>query len=260
MSKFIDLDTSSPVALLWLNKPPINALDETALQELAEATEQIESDPAIKVVIIASAITDVFCAGGDLKYWPRWYANQASVVSDVGQRTFMRIERLTKPSIAAIQGAVIGDGLSLALACDIRLASPQVSFHLPEVSYGFIPGWGTIGRLAEAVGRAFASELLLIGEPIGAARAQTMGLVNRVTTHDDVMAIAETLATRIAVQPSLALHYAKAALRGDPASRLPDQTNWEASCFAAVWGNPEWEQGIRRLFNTTSAEQEESYE
>jgi enoyl-CoA hydratase/carnithine racemase len=148
VSKFIQLEVDNSVAILRLNELPINALDETALHELTNAVDQIEDHPPIRVVIIASAINGVFCAGGDLKYWPQLYAGQPDVVSEAGRHTFERIERLTKPSIAAIEGQVIGDGLSLALACDIRLASQEVTFHLPElpeVSYGFIPGWGTVG-------------------------------------------------------------------------------------------------------------------
>lgn len=251
MSEFIELETTTPVAGLRLNKPPINALDETALHELTKAVDQVEANPAMKVVIITSEITDVFCASGDLKYWPRLYANQAGVISEAGQHTFERLERLTKPSIAAIGGHVIGDDLSLALACDMRLASQEATFHLPEVSYGFIPGWGTIGRLVEAVGTARAAEMLLVGERISATRAQAIGLVSRITAPDDLMGEAATLAARLATQPPLAVRYAKAALQGGAPPRSPDRRAWEASCFAAVWGSHEWEQGLHRLFKTT---------
>lgn len=249
MSTSVDLRADGPVAILRLSRPPVNALDESVLQELAKAVDQVEEDPNIRVVIIISAFKGVFCAGGDLKYWPRRYANQAEVVSAAGQRAFGRLERLGKPAIAAIQGQVIGDGLSLALACDIRLASPVAAFHLPEVGYGFIPGWGTIGRLVQTVGTAPAAELLLVGEPINAARAQAIGLVNRVIEAEELLSAAEALAARLAAQPPLALHYAKAALSGSSALRSPDQTAWEARCFAAVWGSQEWEQGLQRLFD-----------
>ena len=212
----------------------------------------MEDDPAIRVVIITSALNGIFCAGGDLKYWPRVYADRAEVVSAAGQCAFGRLERLRKPCIAAIQGHVIGDGLSLALGCDIRLASQAATFRLPEVGYGFIPGWGTIGRLVRAVGTAPAAELLLVGEPISAARAQTIGLVSRVTAPDDLMPAAEILAARLAAQPPLALHYAKAALLGSSAHRSPDQIAWEARCFAAVWGSHEWKQGLHKLLSKST--------
>lgn len=249
MSVLVDFKADSSVAILRLNQPPVNALDEAALHELTKAVDGLEDDPAIRAVIITSALKGIFCAGGDLKFWPRHYADKAEKIYELGQRAFGRIERLTKPCIAAIQGQVIGDGLSLALACDLRLASQEAIFHLPEVSYGFIPGWGTIGRLVRTVGTASAAELLLVGEPIDAMRAQTIGLINWVAAPDDLLSAAETLATRLAAKPPLALRYAKAALRGSSGTPTPDQTPCEARCFAAVWGSPEWEQGLQKAFS-----------
>jgi enoyl-CoA hydratase/carnithine racemase len=252
MSVLVDFKADSSVAILRLNKPPINALDEAALHELTKAVANLEDDPAIKAVIITSAIKGIFCAGGDLKFWPRHYAKQAAVIIEAGQRAFGQIERLTKPCIAAIQGQVIGDGFSLALACDLRLASQDAVFQLPEVSYGFIPGWGTIGRLVQTVGTASAAELLLIGDPVDAARAWNIGLINRVAAPKDLISAAETLATRLAEKPPMALRYAKAALIGSSTTQTPDQTACEARCFAAVWGSPEWEQGLQKAFGRTA--------
>lgn len=238
---FIELETRETVAHVTLNKPPINALDETALQQLTQAIDQVEEDLAIKVVIIASAMPNVFCAGGDLKFWPRVYRDQPEVISSLGRATFERIERMAKPSVAAVEGLVIGDGLSLALACDLSVASQDATFQLPEISYGFIPGWGTIGRLMEAVGSAHATELLLLGERISAEHAQRIGLVHRVAAGGDVKDVAQSLAMRLGGQPPIAVRYAKAALRGR-LDRALDQTTWEAHCFAATWGSSEWVQ------------------
>jgi enoyl-CoA hydratase/carnithine racemase len=259
MSTLVELEADGTIAILRLNKPPVNALDESALHELTKAIDQVENDPVIRVVIITSALQGIFCAGGDLKYWTRLYADQPELISEAGQSAFGRLERLRKPAIAAIQGHVIGDGLSLTLACDIRLASPAATFHLPEVGYGFIPGWGTIGRLIQMVGTAPAAELLLLGEPISATQALAMGLVNRIIAGDDLMLAAETLAARLATKPPLALHYAKAALSGSSATPSPDQTAWEAHCFAAVWGSHEWEQGLQKLFSTTAVTELRKY-
>ncbi len=252
MSMQVELKINGPVAFLMFKRPPINALDETALRDLMKTIGKVENDETIRVVIIASGIQGIFCAGGDLKYWPRIYPNQADVVSEAGRNVFTRIEQLTKPSIAVIQGRVIGDGLSLALACDIRLASEDSIFHLPEVGYGFIPGWGTIGRLVEVIGKALTAELLLLGEEISATRAQVMGLVNQIKDPDDLMPFAQAFAERIATKPPMAVRFAKAALRGDSANQSREQTNWESSCFAAVWGSREWKEGIDRLFKVKS--------
>lgn len=250
MSKTVELKLSNSLAILILKKTPVNALDETALQDVMMAVDQVENDNAIRVLIISSGIQGIFCAGGDLRYWPRIYPEQAEVVSEKGQKVFMKIEQLKKPSMAVIQGQVIGDGLSLALACDIRLASSDSTFQLPEIDYGFIPGWGTIGRLIGVVGKALTAELLLLGEKISAARAQAIGLVNQIKSSADLMPFALASAERIAVKPPLAVRYAKAALQGDFADQCRDQENWELKCFTAVWGSREWEEGIRRSFKS----------
>ena len=249
MSNSVELVKNGPIAELRLQRRPVNALDESALREITEAAKQAEEDPSVRVVIITSALKGVFCVGGDLKFWPEAYGSQPKLVSEVGRKPFSQIEQLTKPCIAAMHGHVIGDGLSLALACDIRLASQDSEFHLPEVDYGFIPGWGTIGRLVAAIGAGPAAELLLVGDPISAAHAQNIGLVNRVTAPDELMSEVRTLAARLAAKPPMAMRYAKAALSGCSGARSSDQEAWEAHCFAAVWGSHEWEQGLQRLFS-----------
>jgi enoyl-CoA hydratase/carnithine racemase len=246
------LEIDGPVALLTLTVPPINALDERALHDLEVATDEIEENPNIRSVIIASGIYGIFCAGGDLKFWPQAYPQKASVVSETGRNVFRRIERLTKPSIAAIQGRVIGDGLSLALACDIRLASSDASFRLPELDYGFIPGWGTIGRLVDVIGRADASEMLLLGDETDAMRAQAVGLINRVFPAEDLMSSARACAERLAAKPPIAVRSAKAALRGNDDDQSRRRTDWEIGCFSEVWGGQEWREGIGKLFRAKS--------
>ncbi|MBF0552846.1 MAG: enoyl-CoA hydratase/isomerase family protein [Deltaproteobacteria bacterium] len=248
MIEAVKLEIDGPVALLTLKVPPINALDERALHELAAAIDEVEENPNIRSIIIASGIVGVFCTGGDLKFWPQAYPQDATAVSATGRNAFKRIERLTRPSLAAIQGRVIGDGLSLALACDIRFASSDASFRLPELDYGFIPGWGTIGRLVDVIGRANASEMLLLGEEIDAGRAQTIGLINRVFPVEDLMSSAKACAAGLASKPPVAIRSAKAALRGNEDDRSQTRTDLEIGCFQQVWGGREWREGIGRLF------------
>src|SRR5574341_1723809 len=198
MPKWFEVQHSDAIMIVRLNRSPVNALDEPALHELSEIIQQAEGDSSIRVVIFASAIPGIFCAGGDLKYWPCRYPDQARAVSLAGRRVFAQIGAMTKPSIAAIEGRVMGDGLALALACDLRLASQDTTFHLPEVSYGFIPGWGTVHRLVQTVGPTPAAEMLLLGEPLNALDAQHIGLVNRITASPDLMPTVLALAAKLA--------------------------------------------------------------
>ncbi len=247
MFQFIQIEHSGPIATLRLRKPPVNALDGAALDELMAAANQVERDETVRAVIVASAIDRIFCAGGDLKYWPQHYAGMPDQVSHAGRQVFTRLERLSKPTIAAIAGDVIGDGISLALSCDIRIASQVAQFRLPETAYGFIPGWGTIARLARVVGQGVTSELLFTDSALSARRAQLYGLVNRVTVTEDVMPTALTLASQIAKRAPIALHQAKKALSYRNAC-VEEQESWETRCFSTVWGTADWKLGIDRLF------------
>jgi enoyl-CoA hydratase/carnithine racemase len=158
-------------------------------------------------------------------------------VSRVGREAFVRIERFSKPTIAAIGGHVIGDGLNLALACDLRIASEAATIRLPEVAYGFIPGWGLIQRLVTSVGRANASELLLTGRQVEATRARMIGLVNEVVSPDRLMEEALGRAEKIAALSPAALRAVKCALLGGN----------ETACFEAVWGHSDWREGMDAL-------------
>ncbi|HEY6871523.1 MAG TPA: enoyl-CoA hydratase-related protein [Geobacteraceae bacterium] len=223
------------MSLLSLMRPPVNALDQEALDELAEAIQQVDTDPATRVLIITSGINDIFCAGGDLKFWR---GNQdAREVGGAGRKVFALIEQLSKPTIAAINGYAFGDGLSLALVCDLRFASEASAFRLPEAGYGFIPGWGPIQRLVALVGRAHAAELLLMCETIQAEQARMMGLINQTFPADRLLEEALIRAKRIADLSPAALHAAKCALSGED----------EAACFEKVWGKADWREGIDAL-------------
>lgn len=243
MLQFIQIEHSGSVAIVTLKRPPINALDEVALQELMAAADQVENDETVRAVVIASGIERVFCAGGDLKFWPQRYASMPREVSNAGRRVFTRLEALRKPTIAAIAGEVIGDGVSLALSCDIRIASQIAQFRLPETAYGFIPGWGTIARLARVVGHAVTSELLFTDATLSARRAQLYGLVNRMTVTEEVMPTALMLARQIAARAPNVLLQAKAALQRRDAC-IEGQETWEADRFSDVWGSTDWERGM----------------
>lgn len=224
-----------PLTLLTLARPPINALDRDALEELATAVAEVGADPEIKALVITSGIDGIFCSGGDLKYWR--HVPDGDEVSRAGREVFARIEQLPKPTIAAINGPVIGDGLALALACDLRIASESATFRIPELAYGFIPGWGLIHRLVALVGRANASELLLTGRPVEAAESRAIGLVNEVIPSDRLINRALERAQEMAALSPTALRAAKCALLGGD----------EGACFEAVWGEADWREGIDAL-------------
>ena len=234
MSSWIQRREGS-TSILTLIRPPINALDWKALNELAEAVEKVETDRETRVLVITSGIEGIFCSGGDLNFWRQ--VRDGKEVSQAGGKVFARIERLSKPTIAAINGHVIGDGLNLALACDLRIASEAVTIRLPEVAYGFIPGWGLIHRLVTLVGRTNAYELLLTGRQVEAARAWMVGLVNEVVSSDRLIDEVLGRARKMAAFSPAALRAVKCALLGGN----------ERACFESVWGNADWCEGTVAL-------------
>ncbi len=234
------------IVTLTLTRPPINALDGAALEELGAAVERVAVDAEARVVILSSGLPDVFCAGGDLKFWRRFPRGMARTVSRAGRDVFEQIEQLPQPTIAAIDGAVIGDGLALALAADLRVASDPSTFRTPEAEYGFIPGWGIIGRLREQLGITAALEMLLMASAVTAERARQLGLVTDVVARGDALLRARQLAGVLAAKSPQALRWLKRALRSAPTT--PSGERWEEDCFAEVWGGEDWQEGIDALF------------
>ena len=238
----VSLRCEGHVDIITLQRPPINALDMETLSGLSEAVESAKTDPGSRVLLIASGLDGIFCSGGDLKFW-MGIANGRDV-GDAGRRVFAQIESFPKPTIAVLNGHVIGDGLSLALACDLRVASETVSFRMPEASYGFIPGWGSVKRLIAAAGRANASEMLLTGKQITADRARIIGIVNETVPSEALMKFSRETASRIAGFSPASLRAIKCALRGGN----------ESLCFESVWGKEDWEEGISALMQKRDPE------
>jgi len=248
MGDQIKLALSGSVATLNIGVKPINALNEDALNEIDRYVSIIEYNEEVKSIIIKSSIKSIFCTGGDLKYWPKKYPKKPEIVSSIGQKLFNRIEMIRTPSIAAIDGMVIGDGISLALACDIRIASPNSVFQLPEVDYGFIPGWGTVERIINAGGKTVASELLLLGSKISAEKAKMYHLINYIKSSDEVIPYAKSLAKALSNKPKYAMGHAKKVIMDviNNQSKYDNTTAYDS--FTKVWGGKEWEDGIKRLF------------
>ena len=229
------LARAGPVAVLTLCRAPVNSLDQEALDELARLIGAVCESATDRALVITGGEGKVFCSGGDLKYWRS--VRDGRRVSESGRSAFALIEGLEIPTLAAINGAVVGDGLALALACDIRLASETASFRLPELGYGFIPGWGPIRPLVSLVGRAHATAMLLTGRSYGSAEAHAIGLVHEVVEPGRLAEAGMDRALTLAAASSPAVRSAKRALGGAD----------ERRCFEEVWGSHDWEEGVEAL-------------
>jgi enoyl-CoA hydratase/carnithine racemase len=171
------------VALLCLDRPDrMNALSRGLLDELAEQGERLANDTSLRAVVITGSGQRAFCAGADLKERAGLDEAQVLELLQLFRRAFGWLDELGVPSIAAINGVALGGGLELALACDLRVAHESALLGLPETSLGIIPGAGGTQRLPRIVGRAKATELILLARRLTAAEAHTMGLVHHVVT------------------------------------------------------------------------------
>lgn len=199
---------------LTLNRPRVlNAMNDDLLRDLAAALRRAGADEEARVLVLRGA-GRAFCAGADLEETPRRRAPEeqrtarAKVEADVA-RLFRRLE---KPILAQVHGAAIGGGCVLALLCDLRIAAEGARFELPEVRVGATASLGGVYTLTRVVGLGRAFELLYLAEPLDAAGALAMGLVNRVVAASDLEAAVETLATKIAGHFALELALTREAI------------------------------------------------
>ncbi|BDG06505.1 enoyl-CoA hydratase-related protein [Anaeromyxobacter oryzae] len=191
-----------------------NAISMAMLRELREHLARAAADRGLRVVIVTGAGDKAFCAGADLKERARMSAEDVRAFHDGLRRALRGIEEAPQPFVAAINGAALGGGLELALACDLRIASDAAQLGLPEVSLGIIPGGGGTQRLARLVGVARAKDLVLTARRFGAAEALAMGLVSQLAPPQRLREDAFALAERIARNAPVSLRQAKRAIDG----------------------------------------------
>jgi enoyl-CoA hydratase len=234
------------VCVITMNRPnALNALNAAMLTELDRAVAAADADDEVRVVVLTGAGDKAFVAGADLKELESASPDAARGRARHGQAVFDRLERLGKPSIAAINGLAFGGGCELAMACSIRVAADTARLGQPEINLGLIPGFGGSRRLPRLVGRGRGLELLLTGEPVTAEEAHRIGLVNRVVPAAELMASAIQLARSLAEKPPIAVRYLLEAVGAGlevPASAAEDV---EAGLFGLAFATEDLREGIR---------------
>lgn len=207
-----EADRADPrVAVLTIDRPEArNALDPEHQQALGDAVAAFEADDELLVAVLTGAGDTTFSAGADLKRLIPTYRDRVRAGEDPPWNFggFTATER-AKPLIAAVNGHALAGGLEMALACDIRVCSDNATFGLAETKWAIIPGAGGTVRLPRAVPLGLAMEMILSGEPIDAAEAHRVGLVNRVVPRPDLLATALRIARGIADRGPLAVREAR---------------------------------------------------
>src|SRR3954468_20148941 len=206
MSSTLLFELTDGICRITVNRPDkLNALDAIVIAELADAVTRIETDSAVRGVLVTGAGSKAFVAGADIGELAAQSPMEGKARATAGQRVFRRLERCGKPVVAAINGFALGGGCELAMACHLRVAAEGARFGQPEVKLGIGPGYGGTVRLPRLVGRGRALELLLTGAMIDAAEAHRIGLVNRVVPADRLLPESEALLRTILEQGPLAV-------------------------------------------------------
>ncbi len=241
----LDLSGTDAVRVLTINRPDkLNALNRATIAAMQARLEALAADPALRVLIVTGAGAKAFVAGADISEFQGLTPDLATRYARDGQAAFDRLESLPVPTIAAINGFALGGGCELALACTFRLMADTARIGLPETSLGLIPGFGGTQRLARAIGRQQALEMILTGRQIGADEAVRLGLALQAVPADQLMAQAQALAAQLAARAPLALRYARAAVAEGVDRPLADGLAAEARWFGLAAATADMKEGV----------------
>ena len=246
MSPSVSVEQRDSIAIIRLNRPEkLNALSGEMILALSDAFKDVADKSDLRAIILTGRGDKAFSAGTDISELAGLDKDRAREVSARGQAICNQIESCAVPVIAAINGIAAGGGCELALACHIRIASANAQFSLPETKLGIIPGYGATQRLARQIGTGRALEMMLTGKTINAEEAFHVGLINRLTTADNLLGEAESLAQEIANLAPLAIRACLEAVTRGAELPLPEGLALEAELFAALFSTEDVREGTR---------------
>jgi enoyl-CoA hydratase/carnithine racemase len=231
------------VGMITINRPTVNnAINARLVDELTEICDNINHDEETRAVIITGSGEKAFCVGMDL--------SEFSSLAGINQRAKLLsaaspVASLTSPVIAAINGDALGQGLELALACDLRIAAETAHFALPHITSDIIPWDGATQRLPRLIGKAKAMEMILTGETIDAVDAYRIGLVNKVVPPKELIQAVKNMGQAMAAKASLPLKYAKEAIHKGLDLTLEQGLRLEADIYFLLQTTEDRTEGIR---------------
>ncbi len=242
------------ICYITINRPKqLNALNAATINDLNSAIIAADTDATVRCIILTGADTKAFVAGADIKEFASYNTEQGKDLAKQGQALlFDLLENAATPSIAAINGFALGGGLELAMACHIRIASDNAKMGLPEVSLGVIPGYGGTQRLASLVGKGKAMEMIATAGMLNAVEAKEWGLVNYVCTQEELIPMAEKLASRIKRNSPMAIAKAIKSVNAG----FTDGVNGfevEISEFGSCFKTPEFIEGTTAFMEKRKA-------
>lgn len=205
----LEIEFNGAVAEITINCPPVNAITLEIYRDIGDVFSASESWKDIHCILFTGAGQRAFCAGLDLNEFVASSVEQDPIRARIVRRCFTAIREASIPTIAAINGPALGAGTVLASVCDIRIASQNAMFGLPEINVGRCGGGAHMGR---HIPQGLLRKMFFSGEPIDAAEAWRLGFVQEITTAEKLMEVARRYAAKIATKSPLGLRYGKQAL------------------------------------------------
>jgi len=232
------------ILTITINRPDkLNALNKETIQEIGQVMNSAGKDSSIRGVIITGSGAKAFIAGADIAEFSAYSKEEGMKLSADGHDVFNAVERFHKPVIAAVNGFALGGGCELAMSCHIRIASDNARFGQPEVKLGVIPGYGGTQRLVQLIGKGKALELLMTGDMIGATEALQYGLVNYVTTQEQLIEKCKEVMNKILAQsPQAIAGVIRSVLAG--LDEKQDGFRTEIEEFGKCFGTDEFKEGV----------------
>jgi enoyl-CoA hydratase len=256
----ITTELQEGIFLITINRPEkLNALNKSVIEELSAALDEVYTNKAIKTVLLTGAGPKAFVAGADISEFITLSQEEGAGLAKKGQdMVFNKIESCTKPIIAAVNGFALGGGCELAMACHFRIASDNAKFGQPEVNLGLIPGYGGTQRLTQLIGKGKAMELMMTANMIDANEAKALGLVNQVTTAEELIPTCKNiLQTIMSKGPNAVSHViacVNVAVLSDSAyTNGKSGYDKEIEAFGACFNTPEMIEGVTAFLEKRKA-------
>lgn len=248
----VEYAVDGAVAVITLNRPPVNALNAHLISDIGEAVGMAE-DPAIRSVVITGQPS--FAAGADISSFRAAFEGKAEERQSSGLKVAAaRLEALPKPTIAAVFGYALGGGLELAMGADFRYLADDAKVGQPEILLGIIPGAGGTQRLSRIVGYQRCKELCMTGRHVPASEALAMGLADKVASADDLLDLAMTDAARFAKGPTVAYGAVKQAVRDGYNVTLAEGVAIETEAFATAFASQDARIGVNAFLDKEKPE------